>query len=55
METVRPVYVKLLIGALILFVAGVCVALSDIYYKVGSLEHDMMHVTGKAPAICAHK
>jgi len=42
-DKVRPVYIKLLFAAVAVFVVGVCLALSDLYMKVGQLEHDMMH------------
>ena len=38
MEKVRPVYIKLLIAAIIIFVIGVSIAISDLYNKVGNLE-----------------
>lgn len=49
METIKPIYIKLLIGAITVFVIGVGIMLSDIYNKVGRLEFDMMHITGACP------
>lgn len=45
MEKIRPVYRKLLIAAIIVFVAGVAVMISDIYMKVGKVEHALMHMS----------
>jgi hypothetical protein len=47
MDTVRPVFKKLLIAAIIVYVAGTAALLSDLFEKVGKLEFDMMHITGK--------
>lgn len=49
MEKIRPVYIKFLIVAIAVFVIGVSVALSDLYQKVCSLEHDLIHPEGKCP------
>lgn len=49
MGNVKPVYMKLLIAAMAVFVVGVGIALSDLYNKVGQLEFDMMHLTGACP------
>lgn len=45
MEKVRPIYKNLLIAAIALFVIGVAFALSDIYQKIGNIEHASMHRT----------
>jgi hypothetical protein len=47
METVRPIYKKLLIAAIAIYVIGTTFILSDLYNKVGALEFAMDHVTGK--------
>ena len=41
---VRPIFKKLLLIALTIFVIGVGVALTDIYYKVGTIEHLLVHI-----------
>jgi len=45
MKGVRPIYKKLLIAAIAVFVVGVGFALSELYYKVGVLEHAFMDMT----------
>ena len=49
METVRPVFKKALIAAIMIYGIGIAFLLSDLYAKVGSLELTMDHVTGKCP------
>ena len=49
MGDIKPIYIKLLIGAIAVFVIGVGIMLSDLYNKVGQLEFDMMHLTGACP------
>lgn len=49
MAGVKPIYIKLLLAAIAVFVIGVCVMLSDLYNKVGQLGFEMMHVTGTCP------
>ena len=50
METVSPVLKKLLIAAIVVYVAGTAFLLSDLITKVGQLEYEMLHVTGKCAA-----
>ena len=50
MDTVRPIYKKLLIAAIAIYVVGTALLLSDLTYKVGQLEHVIMHHTGKCSA-----
>ena len=50
MEEIKPVYIKALIAAIAVFVAGVSLLLSDLYIKVGQLERDFDHFSGKCPA-----
>lgn len=50
MDTVRPIFKKALIVAIVIYVAVTALLLSDLYSKVGSLEFDMIHVTGKCTA-----
>lgn len=44
MQNVRTIYIKMLIAAAAIFVIGVCVALSDLYYKVISVEDALVHM-----------
>jgi hypothetical protein len=55
LEKVKDIYIKLLLGAIIIFAIGATYILSDLYDKVGSLDHDVMHLKGmKKAAVCAH-
>lgn len=47
MNNVKPVYIKALVIAAAIFVIGVSMALSDLYQKVGNLEHEAIHGQGK--------
>lgn len=47
-------YVKLLLGAVIIFAIGITCILSDLYVKVCTLEHEMMHVKGVKNTSCPH-
>jgi len=47
METVRPVFKKLLIAAIAIYVIGTAMLLSDLFKKVGTLEFEMIHISGK--------
>jgi multisubunit Na+/H+ antiporter MnhC subunit len=42
--TVNPIFKKLLITAIIIFVAGVSYTLTNLCIKVSTLEHKMVHV-----------
>ena len=53
MKKVKGIYVKLLLCAVIIFAVGAAFILSDLYSKVGDLEHDMMHLKGvKKSPVC---
>ena len=41
-NNVRPIYKNLLIAAIAIFVIGTAFALSDIYRKIGDIEHSMV-------------
>jgi len=41
-DNVRPLYKNLLIAAIAIFVIGTAFALSDIYRKIGDIEHSMV-------------
>ena len=47
MFEVRPVYKWLLILAIAIYVAAVSAINADLYYRVGRLEHKLMHITGE--------
>ncbi len=42
-KNISPVYRNLLIAAIAIFVIGTAFALSDIYHKIGTIEHAMAH------------
>ena len=50
MDTVRPVFKKLLAAAIVVYVIGTALLLSDLINKVGNLEFAMMHISGKCAA-----
>ncbi len=50
MDTVRPIFKKLLIAAIAIYVIGTAFITSDLYNKVGTLEFSMDHLSGKCPA-----
>ncbi|MBU4487791.1 MAG: hypothetical protein KKI13_01840 [Candidatus Omnitrophica bacterium] len=52
MEKIRPVFKKLLIAAIVVYVIGTCVIMAELYYKVGNIEHALAHMPG---AKCSHK
>jgi hypothetical protein len=54
MDAVRPIFKKLLIAAVAIYVIGTAFLLSDLYNKVGALEFTMDHVTGKCSADHGH-
>jgi hypothetical protein len=47
MDSVRPVFKKLLIAAIAIYVIGTAVIVSDLSRRVGELEHSIDHLTGK--------
>lgn len=50
----KPIYIKLLIAVLALYIISSCIMHADIYRKLGEIEHKMMHITaGNSP--CYHK
>jgi hypothetical protein len=46
MEKIRPIYKKLLIAAIVLYITGVTFILADLYMKVGEIEHALIHIPG---------
>jgi hypothetical protein len=45
MDTVRPVFKNLLIIAVVLYILALTYTLSDMYIKVGNIEHALAHVS----------
>lgn len=43
----RPIYIKLLILAIILYVIGTTIIISDLYYSICRIKHELFHITGK--------
>ncbi len=43
MKKTNPIFIKFLIAALAVYIVGSCVIMSDLYYKVGMIEHTLMH------------
>jgi hypothetical protein len=43
MDNVRPVYKNLLILAIVLYIIALTIMLSDMYRKVGHIEHVLAH------------
>ena len=53
MEKIKDVYIKLFFAAVIAFAIGVTFILSDLYYMVCNLDHDVMHLKeGKNTDYC---
>jgi hypothetical protein len=50
MKGARPIYKKLLIAAITVYVIGTAFALADIYHKIGNIDHALGHM---AP-LCVH-
>ncbi|MDP3789343.1 MAG: hypothetical protein Q8R48_02955 [Candidatus Omnitrophota bacterium] len=49
----RPIFGKLLIAATVLYVIGITFLLSDVYYRLGDVEHALVHI--KQGDTCQHK
>lgn len=54
MTAVRPIYKKLLLIAIVIYVIGVSVALADLYCKIGNIEHTLSHMKDHACDIHKH-
>ena len=46
MGKIRPIYKKLLITAIVIYITGVTFILADIYMKIGKIEHALTHMSG---------
>ena len=44
MEKIKDIYIKLLFAAVMAFLIGLTFILSDLYYMVYNLDHDVMHL-----------
>lgn len=43
MGTVRPIFGRLLIVAIVLYIISTTLILADICYRIGNIEHAMIH------------
>lgn len=43
MDKIRPIYWKLLIAVGIIYIVFTALMLSDLYSKVGEIEHSLVH------------
>ncbi len=43
MDKIKPIYWKLLIAAAVIYVIFTAIMLSDIYSKIGEMEHTLVH------------
>lgn len=49
MEKVRQIFIHYLIAAMVVYIVGTAVMMSDLYNKVGALEFAVDHLSGKCP------
>lgn len=47
MKETSPLLKKLLIAAVVIYVVGMTIMLSDMYAKIGTIEHVLMHASAK--------
>lgn len=45
MNKVRPVFIELMLGGVIVFTVGITIMLADMYVRICSLEHAMIHAS----------
>ena len=45
MEKVRPIYKKLLVAAVVFYIIASAYIQSDLYHRIGHLEHQLSHLT----------
>ncbi|MDB4349566.1 hypothetical protein OAA99_01270 [Omnitrophica bacterium] len=43
---VRPIFIKLLIAAIVIYLIGSCFIHVGLYHRLGKIEHEMVHATG---------
>ena len=48
MEKVKSVYMQLFFGAVIIFSIGASIMLSDMYIRIGTIEHILCHIPHQA-------
>lgn len=44
MKQTKPIYIKLLIAALALWIIGMSFCVTELYRKIGEVEHALVHV-----------
>ncbi len=44
MKNARPIYVKLLLVTIVLYIISATFIMADLYYKVGEIEHILAHM-----------
>jgi len=49
MQKVKPIYKTLLVAALALYIVGATYFLADIYYRIGAIEHVLIHMLKCTP------
>ena len=47
MNAVKPIYIKLLILGIVVYVVSVSIMLSDLYHKVVNIEHALSHTSSE--------
>jgi hypothetical protein len=47
MKNIKPVYLKALLAAIVIYLLGMTIIVSDLYYKVGKIEHHLVHATAE--------
>lgn len=55
MQKIKDIYIKMFLGALIVFAFGLAYLLADIFTRVGDMEHDMMHMKNGSKTICSRR
>ncbi|NQT23472.1 MAG: hypothetical protein HQ579_08580 [Candidatus Omnitrophica bacterium] len=48
MPEARPIYKKLLIITIVVYVIANAAMVSQLYHKIGEIEHQLVHVSGRA-------
>jgi len=47
MKNIRPAYVKALMAAIVIYLIGMTIIVSDLYRKAGGLEHRLVHMSAE--------
>lgn len=45
MKPIKPIYIKLIVIAIVIWIIGTTVFITDLYLKVGKIEHDLVHAS----------